>query len=82
MTDEGALNDFWAVHAPGGDAAIGRVTAGAWSPRLEENIGYAWVPGSLREPGTELEVHSSTGLRTVSVRALPFWDPGKRVPVG
>ena len=25
---------------------IGRVTAGAWSPRLERNIGYAWVPAS------------------------------------
>ncbi len=81
MTDEGALNDFWAVHAPGGDAAIGRVTAGAWSPRLEENIGYAWVPGSLREPGTALEVRSSTGPRAATVRALPFWDPAKQVPV-
>ena len=43
MTDEGALNDFWPVHVPGG-AQIGRITAGAWSPRLERNVGYAWVP--------------------------------------
>jgi glycine cleavage system aminomethyltransferase T len=65
MTDEGALNDFWPVHAerggaPAGDAAIGRVTAGAWSPRLEKNIGYAWVP-SAHAGGDALEVRSSTG---------------------
>ena len=81
MTDEGALNDFWAVHAPAGDAAVGRVTAGAWSPRLGRNIGYAWVPGSLREPGTPLEVRSSTGARAAAVHEIPFWDPAKRVPV-
>src|SRR5262245_13332393 len=44
MTDEGALNDFWPVHAADGvggvdgNGRIGRVTAGAWSPRLERNI--------------------------------------------
>ena len=67
--------------APGVDAAIGRVTAGAWSPRLEKNIGYAWVPASLREPGTELEVRSSTGPRPATVSELPFFDPAKQVPV-
>ncbi len=86
MTDEGALNDFWPVHAegpdaPAGDAAIGRVTAGAWSPRLEKNIGYAWVPSSHKEEGTPLDVRSSTGPRRAVVRALPFFDPAKRVPV-
>ncbi len=86
MTDEGALNDFWPVHAegpdaPAGDAAIGRVTAGAWSPRLEKNIGYAWVPSSHQEEGTPLDVRSSTGPRRAIVSALPFFDPAKRVPV-
>ncbi|HEY6652082.1 MAG TPA: glycine cleavage T C-terminal barrel domain-containing protein [Actinomycetota bacterium] len=86
MTDEGALNDFWPVHAerrgaPAGDAAIGRVTAGAWSPRLEKNIGYAWVPSSHIEEGTTLEVRSSTGPRRAIVSALPFFDPAKQVPV-
>jgi aminomethyltransferase len=86
MTDEGALNDFWPVHAErggatAGDAAIGRVTAGAWSPRLEKNIGYAWVPSSHMEEGTTLEVRSSTGPREAIVSALPFFDPAKQVPV-
>jgi aminomethyltransferase len=80
MTDEGAVNDSWPVHAPGGDR-IGRVTAGAWSPRLERNVGYAWVPASHVIVGTELEIASSTGPRRASVAALPFVDPEKRIPV-
>jgi aminomethyltransferase len=80
MTDEGALNDSWPVHAPGGDR-IGRVTAGAWSPRLERNVGYAWVSASQMKVGTELEVASSTGPRSAAVWALPFVDPEKRIPL-
>ena len=80
MIDEGALNDFWPVHVPG-DAAIGRVTAGAWSPRLEKNVGYAWVPASHMGDGTELEVATPAGMRPATVASLPFFDPDKRVPV-
>ncbi|HTG47605.1 MAG TPA: glycine cleavage T C-terminal barrel domain-containing protein [Actinomycetota bacterium] len=80
MTDEGALNDFWPVLAADGDA-IGHVTAGAWSPRLERNIGYAWVPASHMAEGTALQVVSSTGPRPATVAALPFFDADKRVPV-
>ncbi|HUL85374.1 MAG TPA: glycine cleavage T C-terminal barrel domain-containing protein [Actinomycetota bacterium] len=80
MTDEGALNDFWPVHAPGGEA-IGRVTAGAWSPRLERNIGYAWVPASHMADGTGLEVAAPSERRPATVAALPFFDATKRVPV-
>jgi glycine cleavage system aminomethyltransferase T len=81
MTDEGALNDFWPVHVPGGDR-IGRVTAGAWSPRLEKNVGYAWVPASHMPAGTQLEIRSSTGPRPATVTPLPFYDAQKRVPAG
>jgi len=80
MTDEGALNDFWPVREAGGSARIGRVTAGAWSPRLERNVGYAWVPATHMEPGTELAIDSSAGERTATVTALPFVDPQKRIP--
>ncbi len=79
MTDEGALNDFWAVHAPGGDR-IGRVTGAAWSPRLERNIGYAWVPSSHMTLGTQLEVAAPAGMRPSRVAALPFVDPRKEIP--
>jgi aminomethyltransferase len=80
MTDEGALNDFWPVHEPGG-AAIGRVTAGAWSPRLERNVGYAWVPSTHAAVDTPLEVVSPTGARPSSVARLPFVDAEKQIPV-
>jgi aminomethyltransferase len=79
MTDEGALNDLWPVHEPGG-GQIGRVTAGAWSPRLERNIGYAWVPASQMEVGTRLELRAGEGARIAAVAALPFVDPTKEIP--
>lgn len=79
MTEEGALNDFWAVHSPGGDR-IGRVTGAAWSPRLERNIGYAWVPSSHMMLGTQLEVAAPAGMRPSRVAALPFVDPRKEIP--
>jgi glycine cleavage system aminomethyltransferase T len=79
MRDEGALNDFWPVRSPDGDR-IGRVTAGAWSPRLEQNIGYAWVPASMIDAGTPLEVGSPGAIRSASVAGLPFVDPTKEIP--
>ena len=80
MTDEGALNDFWPVRTPGASERIGRVTAGAWSPRLERNVGYAWVPASLMAQGTELAIDSSAGERPATVVPLPFVDPEKKIP--
>ena len=80
MTDEGALSDFWPVRERAGEQ-IGRITAGAWSPRLERNVGYAWVPSSHMADGTELEVESSSGMREAVVARLPFVDAEKRIPV-
>jgi glycine cleavage system aminomethyltransferase T len=78
MTDEGALNDFWPLVE--GDATVGRVTAGAWSPRLKKNIGYGWVPIRRDEPGSELEADTPRGRVSVTVAPLPFLDPNKDVP--
>jgi aminomethyltransferase len=85
MSDEGALNDFWPVHDatdPNGAAGngLGRVTAGAWSPRLERNIGYAWVPATHQALGTPLALHAHDGVREATVAALPFVDPTKEIP--
>ena len=80
MTDEGALNDFWPVREPGASSPIGRVTAGAWSPRLERNVGYAWVPATHLGAGTDLTIDSSAGERPATVVDLPFVDPQKKIP--
>jgi glycine cleavage system aminomethyltransferase T len=79
MTDEGALNEFWPV-LDGDGAPIGRVTAGAWSPRLERNIGYAWVPMSRSDIGNQLDLENGGDGRRATIAALPFLDPKKEIP--
>jgi aminomethyltransferase len=60
---------------------VGHVTDLIWSPRLEKNIGYVWVPIELSEPGTDLEIQWAGGERTKGqTAAIPFLDPTKRVP--
>ena len=80
MTDEGALYDFWTLFK--GSAALGRITAGAWSPRLEKNIGYAWVPIRWEEPGSTFDAETPRGRVSVTVVPLPFVDPSKDIPKG
>jgi aminomethyltransferase len=81
MSDEGALNDVWRVLDAGRDR-IGRVTAGAWSPRLERNVGFAWVPASRMAEGTTLWIEDPRRGRQATVAPLPFVDPNKETPKG
>jgi glycine cleavage system aminomethyltransferase T len=62
---------------------VGTVTDLIWSPRLEKNIGYVWLPIELAGPGTELVIEGPDGSR-VDARsaAIPFIDPRKKVPLG
>jgi len=69
----------WPVVVDG--AQIGKVTSAVYSPRLEKNIGYSWVPAELAEPETELHVESEWGPRTAKVVGMPFLDPEKVIPV-
>jgi len=69
----------WPVHAAG--ERVGKVTSAVYSPRLERNIGYAWVPAELAELGTELHLESEWGTRAATVVPMPFWDPEKTIPV-
>jgi glycine cleavage system aminomethyltransferase T len=62
---------------------VGHVTDLIWSPRLEKNIGYVWVPIGLADPGIELEIEGPDGSRAAArTAALPFLDPRKQVPLG
>jgi glycine cleavage system aminomethyltransferase T len=72
------LSWFWPVVRDG--EQVGRVTDAVWSPRLEKNIGYAWVPIDLAGPGTGLDVESEHGPISVATAAIPFIDARKEVP--
>jgi glycine cleavage system aminomethyltransferase T len=70
--------DFWPVHHDGKE--VGKVTEAVWSPRLERNIGYVWVPIELSGPGVKLDVESQHGSLIGTTAAIPFVDPKKQVP--
>jgi len=70
--------DFWPAFHDGTE--VGKVTETVWSPRLERNIGYVWVPIELAEPGTELTVESQHGTIAGTTAAIPFFDPRKEIP--
>ena len=59
---------------------VGRVTALVWSPRLEKNIGYVWVPVGLSAYGNSLDVATPRGMVQGRTVALPFHDPRKDIP--
>ena len=62
------------------DGATGTVTSAIYSPRLEKNIGYAWLPVEHAGLGTRLTVESSDGTRAATIVPMPFIDPGKQIP--
>jgi glycine cleavage system aminomethyltransferase T len=68
----------WPVSMDG--AHVGSVTSAIYSPRLEQNIGYAWVPADRSDGGTTLQVASEWGGRTATIVPMPFVDPGKMIP--
>jgi glycine cleavage system aminomethyltransferase T len=72
------LEDFWPVSI--GGQKVGTLTSASYSPRLEVNMGYAWVPIEAAAHGTRIEIASPTGLLAAEVAPLPFWDPAKDVP--
>ena len=62
---------------------VGTVTDLIWSPRLEKNIGYVWVPIGLAGPGNALEIVAPDGgIWPARTAAIPFLDPKKTVPLG
>jgi glycine cleavage system aminomethyltransferase T len=72
------LEDFWPV-AHGGKT-VGRLTSACYSPRLEFNMGYVWVPAELAVEGRSLDIQSPEGTLIATVTSLPFMDPKKDVP--
>jgi aminomethyltransferase len=59
---------------------VGRVTSALYSPRLDRNIGYCWVPVALSALGSRLQVETPNGEVEATVVPMPFVDPGKDIP--
>jgi glycine cleavage system aminomethyltransferase T len=75
------MSEFWPVHSEG--SVVGHMTDAVWSPGLEKNIGYVWVPIELASPGNRLDVEAEDGVRLVGHTAsVPFVDPKKERPAG
>jgi len=73
------LSRTWDVVRDG--TTVGRVTDAVWSPGLERNIGFVWVPIDMAEPGTKLEIHTEHGTTIEGTTAsIPFVDPRKKAP--
>jgi aminomethyltransferase len=70
--------DRWPVKRDG--ASLGRVTIAVYSPRLERNIGYAWVPIEYSGLGTKLTLETPEGETTATVVEKPFVDAKKKIP--
>jgi aminomethyltransferase len=72
------IAEAWPAHAGGRE--VGRVTDLIWSPRLERNIGYVWVPIELSSPGAAIQVETPSGVVDATTAAIPFLDPTKKIP--
>ena len=60
---------------------IGHITSAIYSPRLQNNIGYAWVPIDQAALGTELNITVlQEDDRLATVVRKPFVDPRKDIP--
>jgi glycine cleavage system T protein (aminomethyltransferase) len=60
-----------------GDEQIGYVTSGTQTPFLKKAIGMAYVPTSMTDPGTELEIDIRGRRAKAIVVSLPFYKRPK-----
>jgi aminomethyltransferase len=60
---------------------IGAVTSAIYSPRLERNIGFAWLPVERSTLGERVMVETEWGPRHGVVVEMPFVDPSKQIPI-
>jgi aminomethyltransferase len=70
-----ANNEFWPIIV--GCEQVGTVTSAIYSPRLQANIALAIVSIDYSMEGTEAEIVTPFGQRSVRVVPKPFYDPKK-----
>jgi aminomethyltransferase len=59
---------------------VGEVTSGTFSPTLKRNLGLAYVPSELAEPGSVIDVVVRDQPRRATVVALPHYAHRTRRP--
>lgn len=75
MTERGVARDGYPVWIDG--KAQGHVTSGSYAPYLKKNIGLAFVPTSLAQPGREMQIEIR-GKRVAGRQVvLPFYKRQK-----
>ena len=66
-----------------GNAVVGRITIGTWSPQLETGIGYVRFATPGTWPGKKLKLRARDNTQhDCEVVLLPFHDPDKKIPRG
>ena len=68
----------WPVFKDAEQAGV--VTQAVYSPRLERNIGFALLDIAHASQIDGLRVESAEGVRNMTITALPFVDPDKKIP--
>lgn len=71
MVDKGIARHGYRVFRDGRD--VGIVTSGTFAPTLNRAIGLAYVPVSLQEPGTEIDIDIRNRMTRARVVKLPFY---------
>ena len=75
----GLNNVKWPASIDG--TRVGKATSAIYSPRLEKNIGYCWLPTERSVEGQQVSVDTEWGPRTATVTPMPFVDPKKTIPI-
>ena len=70
-----ANNEFWPILIA--EKQVGQVTSAIYSPRLKLNIALAMVMVEHSALGTDAEIVTPFGRRSVRVVDRPFYDPKK-----
>ena len=71
MQDRGIARHGYKVFKDGRE--VGEVTSGTFAPTVNKAIGMAFVPFSLKEPGTEIEIQIRSKLSKAKIVPLPFY---------
>jgi len=66
-----------------GNAEVGRMTAGAWTPYLDTGIGFVRFQRTGDWQGRKLTLRTREGSQhACKIASLPFYDAEKKIPRG